>query len=130
MNSTFQMLIDVASALVYETELCDKTFLNDVSSLEELTIKYTTLQLLLRRIEVAPDDDFSAFSYDYIDANSISPFIIGEILYSLTSRYARRTLIYNSISQYFLHTNNMKKYIEFSAGQGKYASQNNTVKDS
>lgn len=121
MTSTFQMLIDVASALIYETELTQNTFISDISNLKELKIKYTSLQFYLRRIEISPDESFARFSYDYIEANDISPYIIGEILSSITSRFSRPSLIFDSISQYFLESNNLSKYISFCAGKEKYA---------
>ena len=123
MTAEFQMLINIASALVYEANLAKKTFLSDTDSLESVRIKYTTLQLLLRRLEVSPNEEWSELSCKYIDENNISPYIIAEMLYCNVSKYERRNIIFAKLISYFSEHRDYEKVITYTAVFEKYAKE-------
>ncbi len=119
-HGNLEKILCIISALVYEKAIDKNTFIDDVNNISELNEKFEILWILLRRIELTTNENWTYEAYKYIEKHDISAFMIAELLYSDFSLFANRKKVMDMIGAYYRCTDNVERYIKFASVGIKY----------
>ncbi len=112
-SGDLEIIMHICSGLEFEKRMNVRLFTADVYSAKDLLDKYVLTKLHLRRIEFSGEDDFSKESYQFIDENDISAYIVAEILFNKHSNYYHRTEVLQRVAEYYLRNGKKERAIHY-----------------